>query len=436
MAPGNRSVPKVPAAPSSDKRAMYEDIEIMRQLMIHRLINSRVVAAQCTQCHGASVRSYGQAAFWDADGNTNKKPHWAKDDGTLLDFDRDGFVDLFIAQGANPHGAIPISIEGSYIRGQGIVFSVSLPPVPRNELDATTQAPPEKAKSEWERTRNRLRGQNAEPSAQARNDSLTDSLMRLLAENGKNFSQLPGTEGVTILVTFRPHGPALLFGRTESQGGVGSDIMGGSSAATGSGMPAARMSGPGVPGMGGGTGAPGGGTGIGSGGSGMMGGPGMGTGGEVQRPEPLTEDRELELLADLHLKRNNLTEAAAALERAVTKARSITLDQNLPYDQAKARMEQRLARVRELIRKLAEVYLKQGNLEAAKNALAAVQASLQVEKTSAAPKSTPTIRLPNKLIISAPKSALDQGDRISPAEFRKLISVEVLEFDVPAQPQK
>jgi tetratricopeptide (TPR) repeat protein len=155
--------------------------------------------------------------------------------------------------------------------------------------------------------------------------------------------------------------------------------------------------------------------------------------------QSITPDRELELLAELHLKRGNLAEAASAYDRAVGKAREVHIDPALDVQQAKAVMDRANARLQELSRKLAETYLKLNDLEAAKKALAYAPIQLAPKQgTPAAAKPAPSIKLPEKLILTVSKQALDQigSGAISFAEFQKQVTIEIPNVNPPGEAAK
>src|SRR5262245_48181432 len=109
---------------SGDRRAMYEDIEIMRNLLARQL--HTVQLAQCTLCH-VDVKAHAglrREAIWMDSGSASVAAGaW------FADFDRDGMPDLFVANHPHGGGTAPSSIEGSYLKGQGIVFQVTMPQV-------------------------------------------------------------------------------------------------------------------------------------------------------------------------------------------------------------------------------------------------------------------------------------------------------------------
>ncbi|MFL5339698.1 MAG: tetratricopeptide repeat protein [Gemmataceae bacterium] len=343
----------------------------------------------------------------------------------MADFDNDGTLDLFVTN-AHGTGLGVASIEGAYLKGQGIVFNIVLPMTGKDELNLTQQVLTPKAASDWETTRRQLRGEKSEAPASAKKSTVADILLKVLAENGKNFSQLPPNESVTLAVTFRGQANTGGGGGMMPGPGMGS-MMGGGPAAGGSGMgPMPGAAGPGGA-MGPTAGGSGGGPPMGPGGKGgpnygAMGGPGIGPGGGDSAGGPLTADRELELLGDLHVKRGNLSEAASA------------------YDRARKQAGGDQARVRELSKKLAEIYLKIGNLEAARKALevpapaAAGSGALTASGGGGSTgKPAPAMKLPGKLIVSAPKQLLDQvaGEHISVSDFQKQVTFDVFPGDAP-----
>src|SRR5262249_47680706 len=76
-----------------------------------------------------------------------------------------------------------------------------IPPVP----DSGKPGP--KPLSQWERMRRELRGEKVdspEDKSQRENANLADTVLRVLAENGRHFSSLPGNEVITVSMTLRP----------------------------------------------------------------------------------------------------------------------------------------------------------------------------------------------------------------------------------------
>jgi hypothetical protein len=102
----------------------------------------------------------------------------------------------------NPHHIIP-ELRGPqsvYLKGYGVVYTATV------ALPATSPADPKqptaKPLTDWDRERRELRGEKVEPTkAVAPQEALTDALLKVLADNGKHFSQLGETEQLTIALT-------------------------------------------------------------------------------------------------------------------------------------------------------------------------------------------------------------------------------------------
>ena len=162
---------------------MAEDIEILRRLLGKELL--RRPSLQCAACHdagwGAMFSTYDQG-----------KAHIFS-----LPLER---IDHHPAVG---HASVS---EGIYLKGYGVVYAVTLPPGPHEEI--LVQAKPKmKPLSDWERIRKELHGEFLDLSAEvglARLPSLTDTILHVLAENGRHFSRLGKDEKLTVAVTFRP----------------------------------------------------------------------------------------------------------------------------------------------------------------------------------------------------------------------------------------
>jgi hypothetical protein len=391
----------VPDAPKANSRAMYEDIEVMR-LVLARNLHVKMFA-QCNTCHAVANERYTEiTGLTPSTIGLGSSSSGGGMGVAMVDIDSDGRPDLFITNVHEKNGPTA-SIEGAYLKGQGVVFTLSLPAAAKDELAATAPAAPARPPSEWEQSRRQLRGERATTTAPPKKTTVADILLKTLAENGKNFTQLPANEQLTLIVTFRRQQDRYI----SLGGGIFGVID-----------PYANMT-SGPTGMGG---KGGGGPGMGpAGATGSASGPPMGAGssptggsgaGSSAASEPMTPDRELELLGDLHIKRGNLSEAASAYERAKKQAAD-------------------RQRFQALVTKLADVYLKLNNIDAARKALEMPSATPTAAPPPVAAKEPAAMNLPGKLILSAPKSLLDQvgGEMISFADFRKQVTLEVQTFD-------
>ena len=393
---------------AADRRAMYEDIEIMRRLLSRTLSNRPSLTAQCTVCHTVNVG----VTFNDVTVNAGQAAQAKNTAGpgvAMVDYDGDGRLDLYVTNSIHPHtGVVPFAIEGSYLRAYGVVYSLTLPAVGREELTIGGAAPSANRPSEWDSVRGEVRGDKAAPLKPVSKPTLLDAVLHVLAENGKHFAQLPANENLTLVFTFHSADtrPA---GRRQ-----------GSMSAMMSGLQA-----------GGGKVAPG---------AGSMGGATYGPNaieGYYPYGDSTTPDRELELLAELHLKQGKPAEAADAYERAIAKATEGLIETNLPpspvrteaNDRAKDRAK---ARIEGLTRKLAEVRLQMNDLDGARKALDRRFGNPSVQTKNVAPtQPVPTARVPGKLILTVSKRLLDQvgsGD-MTFADFEKQVSIEIPDLD-------
>jgi hypothetical protein len=109
----------------------------------------------------------------------------------------------FFSVDVHAHSALPYP-EGVYLKGQGVIYQVTLPPPPSDPVK-TQPAAKVVAPSPWDRARSEVRGEKlpaTQPDTSVR-PSLTDAVLRTLAENGQHFTHLPENERITIVVTFR-----------------------------------------------------------------------------------------------------------------------------------------------------------------------------------------------------------------------------------------
>lgn len=363
---------------AQDNPAVYEDIEIMRQLLARKLASFGV----------PDVRPlYGPRT--SSGGSHNGQPN-SPLDGTV--HKHSDAIDPYLnAMGAS-NLANPLSHrfawvptpEGAYLDRIGAVFTVTLPSQPGDQRPRSGKPDSPPAGDEWERTRKELRGEKSDASSAEPSQPPTvgDVILRTLAENGKHFRSLGADEKLTVVVTFRsganqPHSPWYNYPPVTTQAPTQN--------------PASfTLSGGGTVTLGGGSSA-----------------------------------NDLELLADLHLKQQQYDQALEVLGKAVA-----TVSNELKQNPSKGAM----LRLAALHSKEAQAFLATGKVETARAALERA-AKLSQETTGTnvalANKAKPEgMSMPAKLIISAPKGLLDAvgGGKIDFEAFRQQASVEYLTF--------
>jgi tetratricopeptide (TPR) repeat protein len=463
---------------------MYEDIEIMRRILAGKIRNLTGSGMTSNQGKGQT------AAFFDLERDGDLDVVVAnKGMGVALgDFDSDGFVDLFITN-ATGHGKLYLNkgegtfveatlaetaaqahqdvhglaaanpIEGCYLKGHGVVYSLSLP-ILSEQLARPPAKPAPKALSQWERVRKELRGEKADSAdkpAQNKQETLADALLKLLAENGRNFSQLPANESLTVAITLntlRNQDSCLschtLPWKQETAGspkkmgtraGVGGDANGGVNK----------------------TGAAGGSNGGSSTTATVMALRALGTqaasDAAVHKGVEFLQRRETEslesdaqnnaLLGDLHMKQGRFKDAADAYQKAVETYQK-ALNKLTASKRPAAEVRGYLTAV-EYLSKLAQSQSAAGDPNGAVKSLKELanysraveqrvtQAQLQqveseltgvISNLNAAVSALP---LPSKLIVSVSKKQLDQvaAGKISFEDLKKGASVQYLTFAAP-----
>jgi hypothetical protein len=363
------------AATKADARAMAEDVEILRRLLVQRLQGWSVGAGDMMNpaSHWRRYAPLFESLVVDLDARTNPNaPGQAS-----RNLQRSGL------------GSIAGGLEGTYLKGYGIVYTVTLPP-PIERPAPPAAAPPAKRLSDWERLRREVRGEKtetAEGKPEVRRPSLTEAILTVLAENGRNLAHLPANEVVSVIVTFRAPGGATLV--SELSTGTGDALWLDPerlSVGTGSTLwldvtaanqprPAGDSATPAQP-------AP-------------------------ARPSSLSTVRDYRLLGEVSEKKGNYDEAVRAYEAAVQLAAG-----DRTYAQE----------VREMYRKMAQAHLAKGDVDAARKVLDKAAA---LPRQPAKPKPAGAASLPAKLILSAPKGLLDQvgAKRIGFEEFVKQVTL-------------
>jgi hypothetical protein len=335
------------------REATNEQVEVMRALLIRKLHSAGVPTAQPLanfQPQMASSGGYYGGSY---------------DSGMTVGQNR---LQIGYSLTNDP------PVEGAYLDGYGIIFTVTLPATSRDPM-ATTDGKPEPAMTEWERERRRLLGQpvpdKAPPPKRA---SISEVLIKLLAENGKYFAGLKEDERVLIAVTFRGHA-------------TGSTVAGAQPSANSSADATASF----------------------------------------LNQLAAREDRvaSLESLGDLHLKQGQPDKAIEAYSKALVAADEAANDANRDEPASRARVSNALVR-------LAQAYLAAGKVDEARATMdRAKTAREEKPRADSGPKprtanKAAQLRVPARLTVSAPKKLLDQvgSGQISLDEFRKKVTVE------------
>ena len=383
-----------PPAPGA-RAQMYEDVEILRRLLNSKLLSEYPPAKALAEAQGPGV-PYG-VRLLQQHGFTPQAYQLQPESGLIWNNLLQPYNQLQSSN--NPNGAqwyFPVSndytwtvpnqgparvldTEGTYLKSQGVVYTLTLPPPARNPKEPSSKpAPP--SVSDWDRIRGELH--NEKPRSEAEEErkgqprkepSLAEIILKVLADNGRYFLQLGDDESLTVIVTFRGDDP-----------------------------PPAKKADPEKPKR-----------------------------RQNQKPNqpPSEEDKgkgatpqgsssnahDYELLAELHLKQGKYEEAEKALRQALE-------------------LKPDAKQMAGLYRKLAEMYLGVGRDAEARQAIdKAMELAKAGQSGSPEPAKQPKPAhspLPAKLIVSAPKKLLGQvgSGKITFEEFQKAATVDYLTF--------
>jgi hypothetical protein len=252
LVPGLAPAQQAPAKAASPSPQMAEDIEIMRRLLI-RSIHNQQVASQCAFCHspaqpgiagggldklflmsllmppGAQVLP-GAPLAPPVPGAPLAPPVPGAPlappvPGAQVRFDVVPHQMGRITISGHPHPSLvelpPPAIEGVYLKGYGVVFTLTLPPQPL-VTGQKTEKPAPKPVSEWDRIRRQLHGEKTQTSgggaAASQTPRLDETILKVLADNGRHFTQLADNEKLTVVVTFRGDEKAMTPTRPTREG--------------------------------------------------------------------------------------------------------------------------------------------------------------------------------------------------------------------------
>jgi tetratricopeptide (TPR) repeat protein len=259
------------------------------------------------------------------------------------------------------------------VTGTGVLFTVTLPAASRDPRPDGTRPEP-KPDTEWERTRNQLRGEKITPpdSAEKKEPSVGERVLAVLAKNGHNFSQLPADESITVVLVFRPDArgnwpatgaqPSTLKGFVFNERNV--DLAGAGQTA-----------------------------------------------------------RDQQLLGDLHMKNGRVDEAIQAYSKALS---VLGDDLNKPL----TALQQHAEALEELYDKLVQATAKSGKADVTRKLVERLSEWKKAKQSGPKPGA-----LPARLTLSAPKKLLDQvgKDKLTFEEFKKAATVEYQTFPAGAK---
>lgn len=358
--------------------AMSEHIEVLRQILRQRLARNSVV----------SWPRYGDA-FAGSPGDVSIT---VPTPGADLASTNTQFSPFQATTASSSYGhtffggETASSVEGVYLPGYGVVLTSTLPSAARGGKVAEDK-PAAKPISDWERAQLELRGEKPEPVAPAGNrpPALRDTILRVLAENGRHFSRLRDDERITVVITFRDgHAaftnltpstlssslPRVTIPATNQSGVVSQPLLGGLTQ--------------------------------------------VNPGGKTPAP---SSARDYELLADLHLRQQQYQAATEAYEKALAVYKRERGASNDEVDD----------RQRQLTARLAQSLLGQGQNDEALKLLNRIKSGATPKPTvPAQAQNQPRSRVPSKLIVTATKRQMDQAaqGRMTLEEFRKAATVE------------
>jgi len=400
----------------ADNRERYEEIEIMARLLDRGLARYARVSPLADRVSSIAFSPDGKVlATGTAEGNVRV---WELRTGKQLD--------------AHAGSELP-GIQGVYLKGQGVVYTMSVPQHFQKVVGGADK-PAGQPLTEWERVRKELRGEKvqADPAKQQTDLSIADAILHVLGDNGTNLTQLSDGESVTVAITLLPaqscvkcHAGPGAGGRPGMMGNSGSGMM------SPSGMPPGRGTGGTFGGIGtssgtlSGTSSSGGGTFSGTSGSGGGAGSSDGDSGPDR-----AEFRKHALMGDLAMKQHDYVQAVEAYQKAIGVRR------NLPHESA---ME---LEVIEVASKWGRALLAQGKAAEAEKVLRGLVKLAEdlggTQRADQPAEGKASMTLPGKLIITVPMKLLGQlsSGKMSFGEFHKAATVEHLTFDKPTEKPK
>lgn len=347
-------------------RQMYEDVAVFRTLL-----------------NRSVVQSYGLGLRGALPGVSSDRQLWTDPKTRNMYYVgvQSPYPTLLVGMDSVHSGSLSLS-EGVYLPGQGVVFNVTAP-IPLQDPLAKETGSMAKEMSPWERARRELRGDKVTETKTAapRQASLSEALLRLLAENGRHFKELGDNERITVALTFRGSTYcASCHASSAQKAQKPQTVMGGGGAGS---MSPARNSG----------------------------------------------DPDQSTVGDLHWRQGRYKEAIAAYELTLKR-----LMETMPSPKGPADLPKLLSAV-ELANKLTRAFEACRDGSGAQRwrdlSLKFAKAALELsDSLKGKPVEKGTIAVPPRLIVSASKKLLEQAGsgKMTFEEFRKAATVQHLRF--------
>lgn len=130
-----------------------------------------------------------------------------------------GSITGYVVQPLPGQRAGELHVEGGYLKGYGVVYTVTLPPrlwPNQHAASAPGRTAAVDRPSLWEEVRSELHGDapQAPPAVTRETPRTDDVLLRALFDNGGNFRHLGERENLALIVTFPPRGENVSSTRT------------------------------------------------------------------------------------------------------------------------------------------------------------------------------------------------------------------------------